>query len=286
MAHDYTMPCTTQWDTRRHRHAVFAQRCAGPPYERNGLRARSLAVRTWPSLWEEANVTRLCFEPATTGAMGRGIFIPYGVGHGADGLRCPADSGARGSPPPDAPRTTSLMFAGSLATNAARGAWVHAMRRVGEPACRLLLFDKGGRKKRFDAASIEAALRASSFSLQMRGHVGPRKAIFDSIRCGALPLLASERTPLPFSDEIPYADFALRVSERANATRVLAALGRFDAQRLGEMRAAMARAAHTLDCGPQGGMADAVMARFVKVADRLVSSVPATTVTPAPLLPY
>ena len=57
------MPCTAQWDTRRHRHAVFAQRCAGPPYERNGLRARSLAVRTWPSLWEEANVTRLCFEP-------------------------------------------------------------------------------------------------------------------------------------------------------------------------------------------------------------------------------
>ena len=102
------MPCTTQWDTRRHRHAVFAQRCAGPPYERNGLRARSLTVRTWPSLWEEANVTRLCFEPATTGAMGRGIFIPYGVGHGADGLRCPADSGARGSPPPDAPRTTSM----------------------------------------------------------------------------------------------------------------------------------------------------------------------------------
>lgn len=49
---------TTQWDTRRHRHAVFAQRCAGPPYERNGLRSRSLAVRTWPSLWDEANVAR------------------------------------------------------------------------------------------------------------------------------------------------------------------------------------------------------------------------------------
>ena len=84
-----------------------------------------------------AQVTRLCFEPATASAMGRGIFIPYGVGHGAEGLRCPAGSGERGPPPPDAPRASTLMFAGSLATNAARGAWVSAMRRVGEPACRL-----------------------------------------------------------------------------------------------------------------------------------------------------
>ena len=66
------------WDTRRSHHAVFAQRCAGPPYERNGLRARSLAVQTWPSLWDE-NVTLLCFEPATYTNMGRGIYIPYVV---------------------------------------------------------------------------------------------------------------------------------------------------------------------------------------------------------------
>ena len=57
---------TTQWDTRRHRHAVFAQRCAGPPYERNGLRSRSLAVRTWPSLWDEANVARQASHWAPT----------------------------------------------------------------------------------------------------------------------------------------------------------------------------------------------------------------------------
>ena len=99
-------------------------------------------------------------------------------------------------------------------------------------------------------------------------------------------MLASERTPLPFSDEIRYADFALRVGERANASRVLAALGRFEPPRLREMRAAMARAAHVLDCGPGGGMAEAVMARFVKVADRVVSSIPAKTNTPAPLLVY
>ena len=57
---------TTQWDTRRHRHAVFAQRCAGPPYERNGLRSRSLAVRTWPPLWDEANVARQASHSAPT----------------------------------------------------------------------------------------------------------------------------------------------------------------------------------------------------------------------------
>jgi hypothetical protein len=66
------------WDTRRSRHAIFAQRCAGPPYERNGLRSRSIGVRTWPSLWDD-NVTLLCFEPATYTHMGRGVFIPYGV---------------------------------------------------------------------------------------------------------------------------------------------------------------------------------------------------------------
>ena len=60
---------TTQWDTRRHRHAVFAQRCAGPPYERNGLRSRSLAVRTWPSLWDEANVARQASHWAPTPAL-------------------------------------------------------------------------------------------------------------------------------------------------------------------------------------------------------------------------
>lgn len=273
------------WDTRRHRHAVFAQRCQGPPFERNGLRARSLAVHTWPSLWD-ANVTMLCFEPATYTHMGRGIFIPYGVGHGARDHLCPAGTEREPAPltPPDpsAARDARLMFAGSVATNPARKPWVDAMRKFGEPLCRLVLFDKTNRKH-FNPSDLEHALRGASFSVHLKGHVGPRKAILDSIRCGSLPLIASDRTPLPFSDEIHYGAFALRVAERANATRVVAALGAIDEARLRRMREEMARAAHLLDCGPRGGMAAAVLERFVKVADGVVKAVPASTSTPLPL---
>lgn len=276
------------WDTCRSRHAVFAQRCAGPPYEKNGLRARSLGVHTWPPMWDE-NVTFLCFEPATYTHMGRGILLPYGVGHGASSLRCPAgtdNSAAPLRPPlPSSSRTNLLMFAGSVATNPARKPWVDAMRRVGEPACKLVLFDKATRKH-FDPSNLEAALRQATFSVHLKGHVGPRKAIMDSLRCGSLPLIASDRTPFPFSDEIDYAAFSLRVPERANATRVLAALARIDESRLRRMRKAMAHAAHLLDCGPNGGMAEAVLARFVKVAEQQVTAVPAVTNTPLPLFEY
>jgi hypothetical protein len=177
------------------------------------------------------------------------------------------------------------MFAGSVATNPARKPWVDAMRMLGPPTCRLLLFDKATRKH-FDPSALEAALRSSSFSVHLKGHVGPRKAIMDSIRCGSLPVIASDRTPFPFSDEIDYAAFALRVPEKANATRFLAALSQISEDELRGMRRAMSEAAHLLDCGPNGGMAAAVLARFVTVADRVVNAVPAVTNTPLPLLKY
>lgn len=177
------------------------------------------------------------------------------------------------------------MFAGSVATNPARKPWVDAMRAVGEPTCRLVLFDKARRKK-FNPSDLEIALRGASFSVHLKGHVGPRKAIMDSIRCGSLPLIASDRTPFPFSDEVDYSAFALRVPEKANATRVLAALSRFTDPQLRAMRTAMERAAYLLDCGPNGGMAEAVLARFSKVADRVVHAVPSATNTPLPLLDY
>lgn len=274
------------WDTRRSHHAVFAQRCAGPPFERNGLRSRSVAVGTWPSLWDEPNVTLLCFEPTTLTQMGRGILIPYGVGHGALDERCPGTSHAHGPPAFSAPRKSLLMFAGSIATNPARKPWVEAMTSVGEPECALVLFNPSSRKQHFNPSDLEATLRASSFSVQLKGHVGPRKAIFDSIRCGALPVIASDRTPLPFSDGIDYGEFALRVPERANVTRVLARLARISEQELRARRAAMAAAAHALDCGPHGGMADAILARFASVAERRIRAVPSGTSTPLPLLDF
>ena len=109
------------WDMRQQNHAVFSQRCRGPPFDR--LRKASIGVNTWPGLWD-SNATMLCFEPATWTSIGRGILIPYGVGHGANGLRCPAGASHPAPPMPEARREAELMFAGSVATNAARQNWV------------------------------------------------------------------------------------------------------------------------------------------------------------------
>ena len=61
------------------------------------------------------------------------------------------------------------MFAGSVATNPARKPWVEAMRLVGEPTCKLVLFDKSSRK-RFNPSELEMALRGSSFSVHLKGN--------------------------------------------------------------------------------------------------------------------
>jgi hypothetical protein len=48
----------------------------------------------------------------------------------------------------------------------------------------------------------------------------------------------------------------------------------------------MAAAAHALDCGLHGGMADAILARFASVAERRIRAVPSGTSTPLPLLDF
>ena len=114
-----------------------------------------------------------------------------------------------------------------------------------------------------DPAMLEG-YASSRFSLGVSGHVGPRKAMFDSIRCGALLLFASDHTPLPFSDEIDYDAFALRVPEGANVNATVAAVGAIPAARLRRMAAAMARAAPLLDY--RDGLVDAALRHVVKVA--------------------
>jgi hypothetical protein len=310
------------YDSRRANHAVFAQRCAGPPFDR--LRKASIAVNTWPTLWD-SNATLLCFEPATLSHMGRGILLPYGVGHGSGGLRCPGTAGSAASASsvvetragralieeegakaallagglgvapgaiastggvfdrmtiPPRPRANLLMFAGSTATNPARQAWVHAMVAVGEPTCHLQVFGKSNRKH-FSAARLEDSLQQASFTLQLKGHVGPRKAMFDSIRCGALLVVAGDRSPFPFADQLRYSDFGVQVPEAANATRVIAALQRqFDERRIAQMRSAMLQAAVWLDYSPRGKLAEAVLSRFRRVAGREIAAVPSSTRTP------
>ena len=96
-----------------------------------------------------------------------------------------------------------------------------------------------------------------------------------------MPLIASDRSPLPFADEIDYSKFGVRVGEAANASKVLKELvHKFDEQRLTSMRSAMMYAAHMLDYGPNGGLAEAALKRFARVASGAVNAVPRTTKTP------
>ena len=67
--------------------------------------------------------------------------------------------------------------------------------------------------------------------------------MFDSIRCGALLLFASDHTPLPFSDEIDYDAFALRVPEGANVNATVAAVGSIPPRGSGGWRRRGARGA-------------------------------------------
>ena len=141
--------------------------------------------------------------------------------------------------------------------------------------------------------------------------MGPRKAIFDAIRCGSLPVLVGERTPLPFAattasspakpkpkggrfardveqatslaTSIDYSEFAIRVPESPNASHVIEHLHRLSDGRVRRMRAAMARAAALLDYGPHGRLVEAVLERFSLVAGGTLPSVPPTTKTPLPL---
>ena len=48
----------------------------------------------------------------------------------------------------------------------------------------------------------------------------------------------------------------------------------------------MAIAAHLLDCGPKGGMAEYILTRFAEVASGRTKAIPASTITPMPLLQY
>ena len=243
------------WDTRRHQHAIFSQRCGSHPVRGPSDRVRkaSLHLGVWPALWE-SNATLLCFEPATLRHLGHGVLLPYGVGGACEVATPPVES-----------RPHALYFTGSPAlggANNVRTRWINEM-RGNAPACRLNLLSRGTRKH-FNLTAMLEGYASSRFSLGVSGHVGPRKAMFDSIRCGALLLFASDHTPLPFSDEIDYDAFALRVPEGANVNATVAAVGAIPPARLRRMAAAMARAAPLLDY--RDGLVDAALRHVVKVA--------------------
>ena len=141
-----------------------------------------------------------------------------------------------------------LSFSGSqkLCQVPNRAYWVAEMGKLGPPSCRLELLSKVSRK-RFNLTEMELAYTRTRFSLGVRGHVGPRKANFDSMKCGALLLLASDHTPFPFPHDINVSKFALRVGEMANVNRTIQYLWRVPMGQLEQMQEAMLAALPILD---------------------------------------
>ena len=103
-------------------------------------------------------------------------------------------------------RTSWLFFAGTehLFPPKNRHHWVESMKRIGPPDCRLNLLNRSKRKV-FNLTAMELGYSQSRFSLNVPGHVGPRKAVFDSMKCGALPLFASDYTDCRHVKDAVYA---------------------------------------------------------------------------------
>ena len=57
------------------------------------------------------------------------------------------------------------------------------------------------------------------------GDVYSSKRLYSTIMALCLPIIASDRLPLPFASEVPWADFALRISEEALLCDAAAAIG-------------------------------------------------------------
>ena len=157
-------------------------------------------------------------------------------------------------------RHTTLFFAGSAHL---RPRWATAMRRQGPPICRTYLLDiKNTSRKKFNLTAIELGYSESRMSLNPPGHVGPRKAMFDSIRCGALPVIVNDILPVPFSDEIDYNSFSVRIPERAEQMRTFQYLNQLPLGELEIMQQAMEKAAFTLDY--RRGLVDAALRQIMR----------------------
>ena len=278
------------WDKRQGSHALFAMRCAGP---HDRLKSAAVKYGGWPQIWD-SQATTLCFEPATLTRVGKGVLVPYGVGgpchqrvrrpsarrlllasppqagapaharshplkpHVPPSFRCPVEV------PPIPTRAALLSFSGSqkLWGVPNRAYWVDEMQKLGPPSCQLELLSKASRKH-FNLTEMELTYTRTRFSLGVPGHVGPRKANFDAMKCGALLLFASDHTPFPFPHDINFSKFSLRVNERANVSRTLDFLRRLPVGQLQHMQVAMLASLPTLDYNR--GLVDAALRQVVRV---------------------
>jgi len=166
--------------------------------------------------------------------------------------------------PPIPARAALLSFSGSqkLWGVPNRAYWVDEMQKLGPPSCQLELLSKASRKH-FNLTEMELTYTRTRFSLGVPGHVGPRKANFDAMKCGALLLFASDHTPFPFPHDINFSKFSLRVNERANVSRTLDFLRRLPVGQLQHMQVAMLASLPTLDYNR--GLVDAALRQVVRV---------------------
>jgi len=99
--------------------------------------------------------------------------------------------------------------------------------------------------KLLNFSATQRSYASTEFALHVPGHTGTRKGLFDGVLCGALPLLASDFTPLPFPSVVAYNEFALR--EMANVSRVVTKLQSLPRSRIIAMRRALLQSRKYLD---------------------------------------
>jgi len=175
------------WDTRRSAHVMWSLRCAAATSD---YRTQWVHSRGWPPLWD-SGATLLCSEHASAAERGAGVLMPYPVGR----AKCEGPGA----------RPTRLFFAGSGHLGN-RGRWLQTMRATA--GCAVL--DKGARSTKrvmrapTNMSAIRDGLARAAFALHPRGDTSARKALYDALHCGTLPLFANDRAALPFTRQVEW----------------------------------------------------------------------------------
>ena len=108
--------------------------------------------------------------------------------------------------------------------SAVRAAILAALPKLGGAAVAPSHFSGAPLKAGIKADVLES-YRKAKFCMVPMGDVYSSKRLYSTIMALCLPIIASDRLPLPFASEVPWADFTLRISEEALLCDAAAAIG-------------------------------------------------------------
>lgn len=190
------------WANMPHRHVIHAISCsAGHP-----LPARFSDI--YPRMWRHTRLAisspiRICFEvpkAAATLKTSEDVFLPYHVPkdvHSADAFV----NGTRVS------RSITVLFRGSLCCGRE---WVRRIRVI--PQARLALFTRSDKTGASKNRALNVTFSNAQFALAPLGDTVHRRATFEAIAAGAVPLMTHglQVTTWPFAECVPGLEEAMR----------------------------------------------------------------------------